>query len=155
VIQFFVPGLPRPEPRARTFQVNGVTRTARDPKCDAWKKSVRLALLAATPHDRRGAPLFARDAAVWATMLFRFERPKSHWRADGTLRDDARPLPSIAPDADNLAKAVLDAIGPWPHKKGAPLAWVDDCIVCALDVRKQYHEPGQPSGCLVTLEPLK
>lgn len=58
--------------------------------------------------------------------------------------------PTGKPDVDNLAKAVLDALGPGRvggdtargRGRWAPLLWHDDAQVTDLVVRKRQGEPG-------------
>ena len=58
--------------------------------------------------------------------------------------------PTSKPDTDNLAKAVLDALGPGKagadtargRGRWAPLLWSDDAQVTDLIVRKREGEPG-------------
>jgi Holliday junction resolvase RusA-like endonuclease len=57
-----------------------------------------------------------------------FERPKSHVTGRGVVKATAPRLPR--PDVDNLAKAVLDALGDF----------FDDTLVESLQVSKSFGE---------------
>ena len=57
-----------------------------------------------------------------------FERPKSHTTGRGVLKSTAPRLPR--PDVDNLAKAVLDALGDF----------FNDTLVESLQVSKSYGD---------------
>jgi Holliday junction resolvase RusA-like endonuclease len=57
-----------------------------------------------------------------------FQRPKSHMTGRGVIKATAPRLPR--PDVDNLAKAVLDALGDF----------FDDTLVESLQVSKSYGD---------------
>jgi Holliday junction resolvase RusA-like endonuclease len=57
-----------------------------------------------------------------------FQRPKSHMTGRGVIKATAPRLPR--PDVDNLAKAVLDALG----------EFFDDTLVESLQVSKSYGD---------------
>lgn len=136
MISFFVPGHPKGQPRPRAFAKRyGSTWTARvyDPgTAEGWKSCVALAAL---PHLRGklAGPLMV-------TLEFRLARPKAHLKSNGLLRPDAPAYHTSKPDADNLAKAVLDAL----TQLGA---WPDDATIAELHVRKTYAD-GEP-GCQI------
>ncbi len=74
----------------------------------------------------RYAPRVPLDCPVQVSIVAVFERPKRLRRKkdpDGRMWHDRRP------DADNVAKAVLDAMSRW---------WADDSRVVHLDVVKLY-----------------
>lgn len=106
-ITFSVPGKPVPQPRQRTtksghtyYPDNGIV---------AYRAAIALAArqVCETPIER--APL---------TMIvdWIFERPKSHFRKDGTLRPDAPVMPRG--DNKNLLSGVEDALN--------KIAYLDD-----------------------------
>lgn len=81
---------------------------------------------------------------VQCQLNFTLPRPKSHF---GTGRNADRLKPNVPdwhgkkPDADNLAKAVMDAMS-------AAGVWQDDAQVSDLRVTKQY---GPRTGVNLTL----
>lgn len=102
-ITFSVPGNPVPQPRAKVSTAGGFAR-AYVPKAHpvhAYRHAIQLAAIDAGLKPLAGTVQVVIDAV--------FARPKSHMRKSG-VRPDAPQLPR--PDVDNLAKAVLDAIGP-------------------------------------------
>ena len=131
-VEIVVSGDPVPQPRHRVTARGNRPRTylpASHPVHD-WKAAVRDAW-----------SLQARDARpvtdVQATLAFRIQRPASHLKADGSVRDAAPKIPGRrAGDVDNLAKAVLDAL----HG----LAFEDDADITFLAVTKRWttDEPG-------------
>jgi Holliday junction resolvase RusA-like endonuclease len=71
-------------------------------------------------------------APVECTLVFTFARPCSHRTSKGVLRK-AAPLRHVyKPDADNLAKFVMDALNGVYYK--------DDSQICALHVVKRYGD---------------
>jgi len=76
-------------------------------------------------------------------MCFSMPRPKSHFGAKG-LKASAPVHHSGKPDADNLAKLVMDQI----TKSGR--VWRDDSQVVSLRVEKLWAS-GNESGCSVLI----
>jgi len=134
-INFFVAGEPLGEPRtrARGMMIGGKARARvyRDTGADVWKQAVARAASAIVPKE----PI---DGPVEVRLIFVMPRPKSRKR---DVWHTAKP------DADNLAKAVLDVL----TKVGL---WVDDSRVAGLTVLKTYTVDGQPTGCDVHVEKL-
>ena len=118
-LHFAVRGLPVPQGSARAFNIGGraviVTKTAR--LCD-W----RQAIAKAAGEMMVGALL---DCPLTVYADFTFLRPKSSKRV----------YPSVRPDLDKLARALLDAC--------TDVVWTDDSRVVDLYVRKRYGDiPG-------------
>lgn len=105
---------------------------------EGWKGQIAAA---AMPHK----PAAQLEGPLHVTLLFRFARPKSHWSKKG-LKPTAPEYHTSKPDADNLAKAVLDCITQLGF-------WRDDAQVAALDVRKKYAN-AEPF-CEITITPIE
>ncbi len=119
-ITFSVDGNPVPQPRPR-ITVRGKHGHAYVPKdyaIHAYRQAIAVAA--------REAGLTATGEPLNVVIDAVFARPKSHLRKAG-VRPDAPALPR--PDVDNIAKAVLDAIGPIVG---------DDTQVSRLVVEKTY-----------------
>lgn len=106
-ITFTVPGKPVPQPRQRTTKTghtyypdNGIVE---------YRAALAIAAKAVCKSPLETAPL---------TMLVEwvFERPKSHFRKDGSLKPDAPVLPRG--DNKNLLSGVEDALN--------KIAYLDD-----------------------------
>lgn len=145
IVEFRVLGEPFPEPRAIAGQTfpgkQGKTRAVirSSAKANPWKVDVRTAALAAVP-SHRPRPWFPSGPVV-VDVYIRIDRPKSHYgsgRNENRLKASAPTLVSTKPDADNYAKAILDALGDW--KGRGPIVWKDDGQVCDLFVRKRYAD---------------
>lgn len=121
-IAFEIPGNPVPQPRPRVSTRGGFARAyvPSTHPVHAYRKQLQLAAIDAGLR-KTGEPVQVVIDCVFA-------RPKSHLRKSG-LRSDAPKLPR--PDVDNLAKAVLDAIGP---------ILGDDAQVSRLVVEKTYGQ---------------
>ena len=132
---FKVTGLPKGQPRVKAFR-RGNHAGVYDPgTADGWKLLVREAAYIARPSEPLTGP-------VTMKLAFTFPRPKSHFLKAG-LRPNAPTLHTSKPDADNLAKAVLDAMG------DLQCWWKDDAQVALLSVRKGY---GETAGVFVEVE---
>jgi Holliday junction resolvase RusA-like endonuclease len=119
-VSFVVLGEPVPQPRPRVSTRGGFAR-AYVPKTHPVH-AYRQAIAAAA----RAAGLRAVGHAVQVEIVAEFARPKSHMNKRG-VKPDAPKYPRA--DVDNIAKAVLDALGPIIG---------DDTQVCSLHVIKAY-----------------
>jgi len=137
-IQFIAFGDPKGQPRPRAFSRGGITRMYDPGTAEGWKGQIAAA---AMPHK----PAAQLEGPLHVTLLFRFARPKSHWSKKG-LKPTAPEYHTSKPDADNLAKAVLDCITQLGF-------WRDDAQVAALDVRKKYAN-AEPF-CEITITPIE
>ncbi len=134
-ITFDVQGEPKATPRAKASSINGFTRMYTPKTADGWKVLVRSAAMPHRPPQRHEGP-------VRMVVDLALDRPKRLLTRKSS--PDAVPL-AIKPDADNLVKAILDALtddGGW---------WKDDCQVYDLHVRKFYRAIGAPPGARVTI----
>jgi Holliday junction resolvase RusA-like endonuclease len=130
-------GIPKAQPRARAFAFKGKARMYDPGTAEAWKGDV-----AAQTKELHGRNL---QGCMHVQMYFFMARPKSHYRSNGVDLKPSSPRLYYAkkPDADNLAKAVLDALT-------ALNVWGDDDQVVILDVTKTWSG-GQRSGCHLTI----
>src|SRR5262245_39573917 len=132
-VKFKIECLPVAQPRPRATKVGDFVQMYEAPVNHAihvFKAQARLTWSAQRANKFKGP--------VRAELDFLFHR-KAFPKYMGTLR-----MPRIAkPDADNLIKAVLDALN--------GLAYKDDSQVFALAVSKMYAAEGEVPGVLVTL----
>lgn len=142
-LAFRVTGEPKGQPRPRAFaRKMGAIHVARfydSDVADEWKRAVQIVVRdAATVHKW---PLTLGPVAI--SMCFAMPRPKSHSGAKG-LKPSAPVHHSSKPDADNLAKLVMDQI----TRSGK--IWRDDSQVVSLRVDKMWAS-GNESGCSVLI----
>jgi len=133
-IEFFVAGEPKAQPRPRAFVRGGRARVYDTGTAEGWKGQVALAA-------RDHLPLKPIDLAVAVHLGFQMPRPRGHYGRAG-LKASAPEHHLGRPDADNLAKAVLDALVAIGFLR-------DDRLVRLLFVTKCYANAAP--GCLVRL----
>lgn len=135
---FVVEASPVGKGRPRAFRVGTGVRMHTPPKTKAYEQTIAFAARLAM----RGNPLL--EGPVSAVMTFSLPIPASwsHRKAQ-----DARlglTLPSVAPDLDNLAKAVLDGCN--------GVVFEDDKQVVKLCLTKHYADKGRVA---VSFEEIK
>ena len=122
MITFTIPGEPVPQPRARVSTRGGFAHAyvpAEHP-VHAYRQAVAIAA--------KTAGLGTITEPIQVCVVSVFQRPKSHVTARGVVKATAPRLPR--PDVDNLAKAVLDALGDF----------FNDTLVESLQVSKSYGD---------------
>jgi Holliday junction resolvase RusA-like endonuclease len=110
---------------------------------DAWKQAVHLQIareLMAVPVT---LDLFG---AFDVKLTFFFRRPKNHYGKGGHVKASAPVCHVSKPDADNLAKLVLDCI-----TRGGRI-WRDDSQVARLRVDKFWAITDARIGVYVSVE---
>ncbi len=125
-ITFDVLGEPKSQPRPKAMRRGSFVHIYTPATAKAWKG---LVASAAKPF-LSPVPL---EGPLTLSLDFRFIRPKSHFTTTGALTKSARRAHTTKPDADNLAKAVMDAL------TDAGL-WKDDDQIVSLSVTKTYAE---------------
>lgn len=129
-------GTPHPQPRPQVTKTGHVYYPDASGKLKAWKGAVSNAI---------AAQVSVRNIMVPCTLLlsFRIERPKDHFRRNGTLTPEGErnPYPTSARgDIDNLAKLVLDVL----VKHGI---LTDDGLVVTLNTQKRWATLESVAGC--------
>ena len=134
-VDFTVPGEPISQPRQRHALIGGHVRNYTPAKApvQTYKALVRMAASQAMSGPPTGLP-------VGVTIECAFARPKSHYRTGANshaLKPNAPYRHAKKPDAENCAKAVLDAL--------TEIVYEDDKQVACLHVLKLYaDEAGSP-----------
>lgn len=140
-IRFWVPGIPKPQPRPRAFamRIKGTgkssARVYNPGTAEAWKNDIAIAAREHIPAEPLTGP-------VLCAIDFFLPRPKRLMRKkdpDGAIRHDRKP------DRDNLDKAVLDALTHLGF-------WLDDGQACTGGVRKFYHPKGHGPGAHIIIK---
>ena len=132
--RFTVFGDPQGKARPR------ITRNGRftPKKTRAYENAVRAA------WKEQCGDLFFGDAPLIVTIAARFEPPKSVSRKKRGEMLAGRIQPKRKPDADNIAKAICDALN--------GLAYRDDAQITCLIVEKQYHEAAHVAVSIMSRE---
>jgi Holliday junction resolvase RusA-like endonuclease len=138
-ISFTVSGIPKGQPRPRAFAFKGKARIFDSGTAEGWKSEIALAARPHLPAEPLAGPLVL-------SVDFYFPRPKKHFLKAG-LRLGAPTWFCSKPDADNAAKAVMDAL----TQLGL---WRDDAQVVSLIVRKTFGAAAQV-GARVTVASLE
>jgi Holliday junction resolvase RusA-like endonuclease len=134
-VTFHVPGIAQPGGSKRHVG-NGIIIDA-NPKAKDWKQTV-AAFAARAFTAPLGGPLSL-------TITFLRQRPKSHYRKDGTLKPGAfHEWPTTKPDCTKLVRSTEDAL------KG--IAWRDDAQVCRQLIEKRYVRDGEAPGASIRVE---
>lgn len=133
-LHLIVNGIPKGQPRPRAFSRGGMTRVYDPGTAEGWKSQIAIAFKDGAPFD-----FTPFDGPVHLTIRFYFPRPKSHFRKAG-IKDTAPSMVTTKPDADNAAKAVMDALTTLG-------LWQDDAQVTGLLVRKLYAD-GHPGAAI-------
>ena len=89
-------------------------------------------------------------------FLFRFGRPKSHYRTGRyahLLKASAPRCHLGKPDLDNLIKAAKDALGDWDGRPA--LVWADDSQITTYigKPHKRYCNEGEVAGLTLVICP--
>jgi Holliday junction resolvase RusA-like endonuclease len=118
-------GLPKAQPRPRAARFKESMRIYNPKMANEWKAQIG--------RDCQALSGLKLEQGVAVELDFFMPRPNSHYKTNGNLTDRAPGNWHLQkPDADNLAKAVLDALS----QIGA---WEDDDQVCELTVRKLWE----------------
>ena len=122
-VDFTVQGAPQGKARPR------VTRhgTYTPEKTKAYEQAVQLAYM----MQAQGCT-FPADAALMVVIDAYYPIPKSTSKVKRERMLGGRIRPTVKPDADNVAKAICDALN--------GEAWHDDAQICNRFVRKWYDD---------------
>lgn len=138
ICKFELDIVPQPWRRARVARVGRGVRHFQDSATRGYEQAVGLAAKVAMG----GREPFSGAVAGWLTFSMPIPASWSHRKAQ-----DARlgmTLPSVAPDLDNLCKAILDGLN--------GVVFEDDKQVVKLCLTKQYADIGRVA---VSFEEIK
>lgn len=143
-VSFYVAGEPKGQPRPRAFarkMGNGkfVARVFEAGTAEAWKGAIAAVA-------ERNKPTTPFEGPVSLRLRFFLKRPNGHYVSSNPARGIKPNAPAMhtgKPDADNLAKAVMDAL------TQCGWFWRDDAQVALLFVAKNYGNVG--TGALIDI----
>ena len=135
--RFVVPGKPVGKGRPRFSTASGYVKTYTPEKTANYENWVKLCY----QDIWHGAPLL--EGPLCMLLEATFEVPKSWPKKRRALAIDGHLRPVVKPDADNLIKAVADALN--------GIAYQDDVQVVSVTCHKQY---GTAAGLVVSLRTL-
>lgn len=138
---FFVAGDPVAQPRPRACVRGGRAHVYNPTTARAWRQLVAAAVRQQLVEGGGGPP--PSSVPVRVDLGVRIPRAKSNYSTRSfSLRPSAPKHHLKKPDVDNLAKAILDELGPLIN---------DDRQIVALTVRKRYITPGEESGVSIKI----
>ena len=146
VIEFFVPGTPRPAGSKRGFPVkgrDGRVHVAMTDSSGAKGKSWRVACVAAVTEVWHDDPI---SEPIRLEVEFVMPRPGTHFgkrKGEPYLKPDAPTRHTAKPDATKLLRALEDAL--------TGVVWKDDAQVVEQFVSKRYG-PRPGANVIVTVE---
>lgn len=126
IVCFTVPGPPQGKARARTYHNASGVHTVTPEKTVMYENLVKMCY-ASTKRVPFGA-----GVPLSATITAYYAMPKSMSKADRVKATHFGLFPTKKPDADNIAKVVLDALN--------GIAYDDDRQIVNLEVTKLYAE---------------
>jgi Holliday junction resolvase RusA-like endonuclease len=143
----FIFGDPKGQPRTRAFArkmgSKYVARVYDSDVADAWKRAVDLGL----EREFAANPTLRDDVCSFdCSLTFFFRRPKSHFGKGGYTKASAPIFHVSKPDADNLAKLVLDRI-----THGGRI-WRDDSQVSRLRTDKYWAITDARIGVYISIK---
>ncbi|MFT5686910.1 MAG: Holliday junction resolvase RusA-like endonuclease, partial [Myxococcota bacterium] len=144
VLKTFIPGTPKPKERPRGHVKKDGTLGFRSGKSTSiWEKHARQVLQFARQQAGMHGPV-PRDVPLRLDVLVVFDRVKR-------LGDGPRVRHIVTPDADNVLKALKDALdGGKPRKGNRPgtpgLIVTDDCQITSVSTAKWYAATGEKPG---------
>ena len=149
ILSFRVLGDPKPKGSKTTGVAKSGARYVRETNKGTmpWVRAVKDASRTIMGHDEGGPnarPPYTGPVKV--RLRFYLKRPKNHYRTNGALKWWAPTWREVSPDADKLARSVLDGLQPFVLK--------DDAQVCMLEVLKLYCPPGIEPGVHIELREL-
>ena len=146
-LEFFAASDGDPAPQGSKRHVGRGVMVESSKRVRPWQAIVTDA--ACKAMEASGWPIGDRGIVVAVSLTFIFRRPDKHFRKAG-LRLDAPEHQSHAPDADKLARAVLDALT-------AAGIYHDDGQVAVLTATKLYagRDAGERPGVAISVEELR
>lgn len=142
MLECFVPGNPKAQPRARAFgrKIGGkVTARMYDPgTADGWKGLIAL-------EFRKHLQDQPVDVPVHLELCFLFDRPKRLLRKSSPK---GKIIHGSKPDIDNLAKDVMDTLTSIGF-------WRDDTLVYSSRLSKYYAAIDGRPGVLIRIKTVE
>lgn len=138
VVQIAVNGI-EPAPQGSKRHVGGGRMIEASKRVKPWRAAV------AAEAMEVGEQI---SSACAVSIVFRFRRPKAHFKTNGELRETA-PRHCIVKrnDIDKCVRSTLDGL-----VQGELL--VDDCLVVTVNAQKRYCVGTEPPGAVIDVMPL-
>ena len=144
-VGFWVSGLPVPQGSKKIGRNKATGRAVLiddNEKLAGWRDLVDYNARKAV----RGREVLDTPCAV--DLSFEMERPKSHYKADGTVKPNAPVWCAVKPDLDKLERAILDSLT-------TAGVWAEDSRAVILRSSKRYAGLPHQAGVSVLVTPLR
>lgn len=141
MISFYVPGTPKPAGSKRAIMNRFSGKAYVIDACEKsrdWKTTVAQVASDAYKGDLLTEPIELQ-------IVFLFDRPQSHWGANGKLRAKAPAHKNTKPDLTKIIRAAEDAL--------TGIIWRDDSQVVEIIARKAFTEKWR-SGAYISIRTL-
>ena len=140
MIDFYVMGTPVAMPRPRVVRTpSGKTRTYNSSKSTTYKQMIKIHAKNAMNKAHKSMT----ERPLKMELTFFFKPPKSYTKKKLRAVETGELRYTKLPDADNLAKTVMDALN--------KLLYKDDSQIVELSVKKEY---GIEDGLAVKVEEI-
>ena len=125
-MRFTVPGVPFGKQRPRTINKGGYAQTYTPNETVIYENLVKMCYIA------KSFPKFDDKDELRAEITAYYSIPKSASKKKRAAMIEGKIRPTKKPDADNIAKAICDALN--------GVAYRDDSSIVELLVKKYYSE---------------
>ena len=128
-----------PAPQGSKKHIGGGRMIEVSKRVKPWRKAVGKEAMKETETPIEGA--------CHVGLIFRFKRPKSHYRSNGLLKQSAPDYLIVKKnDLDKLIRSTLDAL--------TGIAFKDDCQVTNLSATKRYCNDDEVVGADILINKL-
>lgn len=110
-----------------------------NPKTATWRSDVQMAAF-----NQYEGPIL--DGPLSMSYLFRFPRPKCHYRTGKNshlLRENAPKWHTTKPDLTKIIRSTEDAL--------TGITYRDDSLICIRHEQKRYCNDGERPGCFLMI----
>tara|TARA_R100001015_G_C4589202_1_gene144858 strand:- start:270 stop:695 length:426 start_codon:yes stop_codon:yes gene_type:complete len=128
-----------PAPQGSKKHIGGGRMIEVSKRVKPWRKAVGKEAMKETKTPIEGA--------CHVGLIFRFNRPKSHYRSNGQLKQTSPKYLIVKKnDLDKLVRSTLDAL--------TGIAFKDDCQVTNVSASKRYRNEDEEVGADIYIEEL-
>ena len=120
------------QPRPRFSTANGRVRTYDLGSAVSYKEEIKIACMIAGQKKKIKLPIDASDKGIGVKILACYKCPQSFTKSKTEQALTGNVKPTKKPDADNIAKIILDGLN--------GVMWKDDNQVTRLEIEKAYTD---------------
>lgn len=135
------------QPRPRFTTVNGLPKAYTSTEATIYREQAAFAFSTAARRSRISTPVNADPRGIEVQICASMSCPKSMTKKQREMADRKSMRPTKKPDADNIAKIILDSLN--------GIAWNDDASVTTLAVTKCYTSESDHVDVMVRWFPVE